>query len=106
MDTFGDYQVIAAKVPVALKNNRDRIDLPVVGLQQEAGRLGSLLSAAFASGKFHLTVEQSNDAKDRMADILWCIARLCEETGIPMQDVAAHSANQLKNRAGESDQGK
>jgi len=50
--TFQEYRNVAANVPIALRNDRDRIDLPVTGLQQEAGKLRKMLAAAFASGKF------------------------------------------------------
>jgi hypothetical protein len=101
--TFQEYQNIAAKVPIALRNDRDRIDLPVLGLQEEAGKLGKLLSAAFVSSKFHLPPAQSSEVKARMADALWCIARLCSETGISMESVAAHSSVQLQTRTEELD---
>ena len=103
MNTFGEFQGIAAKIPVSLRNSRDRIDFPVTGLQQDTGRLGSLLTAAFASGKFRLTPEQSEEVKDRMADILWYVARLCDETGISMESVAKHSIAQSQSRMKEFD---
>jgi hypothetical protein len=37
MNTFQEYQTVAAKVPISLRNNRDQVLLPVSGLQQEAG---------------------------------------------------------------------
>ncbi len=98
MNTFEEFQALATKVPLSLRNNRDRIDLPVMGLQQEAGKIGSLLSTAFASGKFALTHEQSKELKDRLADVLWSVALLCNETGIGMQEAAAHSLAQLQAR--------
>jgi len=99
MTTFGEYQKAAAAVPVSLRNDRDRIDFPVQGLQAEAGNIGSLLAKAFASGKFHLKEAQSKEIKDRLADVLWYVARLCTETGIGMQELAAHSITQLDVRA-------
>jgi hypothetical protein len=98
MKTFEEYQALATKVPLSLRNNRDRMDLPVRGLQEDAGKIGSLLATAFASGKLGLTQEQSREVKDRLSDILWCVASLCNETGINMQEVAAHSIAQLQER--------
>lgn len=99
MNTFEEYQNVATKVPIALRNNRDRIELPVLGLQEEAGKIGSVLTVAFASGRFRLTPDQSKEVKDRLADILWCVARLCGETGIAMQELATRSTTQLQARA-------
>jgi hypothetical protein len=103
MTTFQEYQQIAAKVPIALRNDRDRIELPILGLQEEAGKLGKIFSAAFVSGKFSLTPAQSSQVKERLADTLWCIARLCSETGISMEEAAKHGVAQIRERAQELD---
>ena len=50
------------------------------------------------SGKFNLTREQAGEVRDRLADVLWNVAVLCGETGIQMQDLAAHSAGRLQSR--------
>ena len=99
MKTFEEFQALASRVPPALRNNRDRIQLPALGLQEEAGKIGSLLTKAFASGKFILTQEQTGEVNDRLADVLWYVALLCGETGIAMQDLAAHSVTQLQAKA-------
>jgi hypothetical protein len=103
MKTFKEYQALATKVPLSLRNNRDRIGLPVLGLQEEAGKIGSLLATASASGKFSLTPEQSKEVNDRLSDILWYQALLCGETGIEMQDMATHSIAQLQARTKQFD---
>jgi NTP pyrophosphatase (non-canonical NTP hydrolase) len=99
MRTFEEYQSLAVKTPLSLRNNRDRLNLPVLGLQEEAGKIGSLFAPAFASGKLKLTQEQTSELQDRLSDMLWYVALLCAETGIAMQDVAAHSLAQLQARA-------
>jgi hypothetical protein len=38
-----------------------------------------------------------------MADILWYVARLCDETGISMESVAGHSLAQFQLRMKEFD---
>jgi NTP pyrophosphatase (non-canonical NTP hydrolase) len=98
MRTFEEYQSAATRTPLSLRNNRDRINLPVLGLQEEAGKVGSLLASAVASGKLALTQEQTSELRDRLSDMLWQVALLCGETGITMQDVAAHSLAQLQAR--------
>lgn len=103
MTTFEEYQALATQVSLSLRNNRDRIDFPVMGLQGDAGRIGSLLAAASASGAFVLTEEQKRELQDRLADMLWYIALLCRETGTSMQAVAEHSTAQLQARLKELD---
>jgi len=103
MTTFEAYQALAVKVPLSLRNNRDRVNLPVLGLQEEAGKTGLLLSTAFASGKMVLRPKQREELEDRLADILWYVALLCSETGMAMKDLAAHSAAQLQARTKELD---
>ncbi len=101
MNSFREFQSLAAKVPVSLRNNRDRILIPISGLQQETGKVGSLLTSALASGKLDLTADQCGEFKGRMADILWLASVLCEETGVSLQSITEHSLNQLRTRAGE-----
>ena len=103
MKTFEEFQALATRVPLSLRNNRDRIQLPVLGLQEEAGKIVSLLTKASASGKFTLTQEQTGEVKDRLGDVLWYVALLCDETGIAMQDLAAHSVAQLEARMSRLD---
>jgi NTP pyrophosphatase (non-canonical NTP hydrolase) len=98
MKTFEEFQTLATRVPLSLRNNRDRINLPVTGLQEEVGKIGAFLADASASGRFALTPEQRSELNNRLADILWYVAFLCEETGLPMQEVAAHSIAQLQER--------
>jgi len=74
-----------------------------MGLQQEAGKLESLFAMAFASGKFTPTQEQTTETMDRLGDILWCVAVLCAETGVSMQELAHHSATRLRQRMKEFD---
>jgi NTP pyrophosphatase (non-canonical NTP hydrolase) len=98
MKTFEEFQALATRVPLSLRNNRDRINLPVTGLQGEAGKIGALLAAASASARFALTPEQRSELNNRLADILWYVASLCGAAGIAMQEVAAHSIAQLQER--------
>ena len=98
MKSFGEFQAVATKVPLSLRNNLDRLNLPVRGLQEEAGRVGSLLARASSSGRFQLTPEQRSDLQDKLADILWYPALLCGETGITLEEAAAHSVAQLDER--------
>jgi hypothetical protein len=51
--SFEEYQALAAKTPASLRNDRDRINFPVLGLQEATGKIGSLLDHAFAEGKFN-----------------------------------------------------
>jgi NTP pyrophosphatase (non-canonical NTP hydrolase) len=70
-----------------------------VGLQEEAAKTGSLLAAASESGRFSLAPQQSSELRDRLSDILWYVALLCAESGIPLQAIAANSVAQLQTRA-------
>ena len=101
--TFDEFQALAVRTPLALRNNRDRIMLPVRGLQEESGKIGLLLETACASGQFRLTENQSEELRNRLSDILWYVALLCSESGITMKAVATHSTEQLRARARELD---
>jgi hypothetical protein len=103
MNTFEEYQAIAAKVPLSLRNNLDRINLPLLGMQQETGKIGALLATSTTCGKLVLGEEQRGELQERLGEILWCVALLCGEVGIPMREVAMHSARQLQIRAASID---
>ena len=98
MKTFEEFQTAAIRLPASLRNNRDRINLSITGLQEESGKIDTLASSASASGRFDLTPEQRREFRDRLADVLWYAALLSHQAGIPMQEVAVHSIEQLQQR--------
>ena len=75
-----------------------------MGLQEEAGKIGSLMGKAFSSGKSAITPEESKILQARLSEILWYVALLCNETGISMQDTAEKSVALVQARAKELDQ--
>lgn len=99
MKTFAEFQIAANRVPVALRNNRDRLQLPALGLQEEAGKVGALLAAASVSGEFRLTLPQRAELKDSLSDILWYAALLGSECGMTLEELAAHGIAQLQARS-------
>ena len=96
--TFEEYEAIVTQVPASLRNNLDRINLPVRGLQEEAGKVGAMLQSATTSGRLDLTAEQQADLRDRLADALWYVALLAKESGTPLGQVASLSASQVQER--------
>jgi len=67
-----------------------------MGLQEAGGKLSKLLALTFVAGKFHLTPVQSDEVKDRLVELLGCLARICGETAILMESVAAYTASQME----------
>lgn len=104
MDTFKEYQAIAAIIPISLRNNRDRILLPVTALQQEAGKIGAVFATSLDAQRGSLTPEQSRELKERMGDVLWCITMLSAEIKVPLQEIAEEGARSLQARRAELDQ--
>jgi hypothetical protein len=97
--TFEEYQTVVTRVPASLRNNLDRINLPLGGLQEEVGKVGSLLHVATATGRLNLAPGQRKELQDRLADLLWYVALLGNETGTSLADIAAHSLAQIQERA-------
>ena len=85
----------------ALRINRDRdwVQLPVMGLQEAGGNLSKLLASTFAAGKFRLSPSATDEVKDRLVDILGCLARICGETALLMETVTARTAPHLETPA-------
>lgn len=86
----------AEETALCVKRDGDRVQVPVRGLQEEGRKLSKLASSTFASGRFRLTPAQSNEAKDQLAEILWCLARLCGEMAALMDTVVTNSASEIK----------
>ena len=98
METFKEYQTVATNIPISLRNNHDRVLLPITGLQQEAGKIGSLFTTVLDSGQAGLTPDQRQELKERTGEVLWCITKLCVESGVTLQEVAEDSARRLQAR--------
>jgi NTP pyrophosphatase (non-canonical NTP hydrolase) len=96
--TFEEFQTRATNIPASMRNNLDRVNLPIRGLQQEAGKIGSLLARASRSGRFESAPDERSEVRDRLGDMLWYIALLCGETEIPMQKVPTHDIARLGER--------
>ena len=73
---------------LCIKQDREGVQYPVTGLQ-EGGKLSKLVALTFAPGKIRLTPAQSDEAKERLIEILSCLARLCGETAILMETLSA-----------------
>jgi hypothetical protein len=103
MTTFEEFQATAVKVPLSLRNDRDRIRMPLLGLQEEAGKIGLLLAPASDSGRMALKPKQDAELRDRLSNVLWYVALLCGEAGVAMQDMAESGVALLKKRREELD---
>jgi NTP pyrophosphatase (non-canonical NTP hydrolase) len=101
--TFEEYEATVKSLPVSLRNNRDRIDLPVNGLQAEAGKIGRLLGDASVTGRLQLTPEESKNLQEKFSDVLWYLTTLCHESGMTLEKIAAQSIAQLQARMREFD---
>lgn len=101
--TFEEYEAIVTQVPASLRNNLDRIILPVRGLQEEVGKVGTMLQSATTSGRLALTAEQQADLRDRLADALWYVALLAKESGTSIGQIASHSISQVQERLSRLD---
>ena len=97
--TFEEYQTVATRVPASLRNNQDRINLPLRGLQEESGKVSSLLQRMTATGRVDVAPEQREELQDRLSDLLWYLTLIANETGTSLADVAAHGFVQIQERA-------
>ena len=97
--TFEEYQAVATRIPASQRNNLDRINLPLRGLQEESGKVSSLLQRMTATGRVDGTPEQCEELQDRLADLLWHLTLIANETGTSLADVAVHSFAQIRERA-------
>ena len=83
----------AEDTTLCLKGDQDRVRLPVTVLRDEARRLIKLVAETSVPGRFRLTPAQSNEARDRLVDILACLESICDEMASLMESVTVENAS-------------
>lgn len=104
MTTFNEYQRAAVKVPVSRTTDHSPLQFPLLGLQEEVGKLASLLDISLTLNMDALTDDQTEEIRSRCGEMLWYLAHICRELNIDMEDIALRSLQELQNRAGNGNQ--
>lgn len=93
---FDEYQEEAAET--AIYPTQYSILYPALGLANEAGEVLGKVKKVLRDHNGEFTTEQKKMISDEVGDVLWYIASLCEDLGIPLERVANNNIQKLRSR--------
>lgn len=109
MMTFKEYQELCKLTDVAEKD-KDKYPVPqyiyaALGIAGEAGEVADQAKKSLRSPENgQLSPERIEKIIGEMGDVLWYIAKMCNEFGIRMDAVAEYNLEKLKKRYEERGQ--
>ena len=71
---------------------------PALGLVNEAGELTGKIKKIFRDDGGILTDEKKEAIKKELGDVLWYLAQIATEMGIPLEDIAKTNLEKLFSR--------
>ena len=95
--TFEEYQKLArttAKYPKIGEN----FVYPAMGLAGESGEVLNKIKKIFRDDGGIVKDERLAEIKKELGDLLWYIAQLCTEFGVPLDEVAVDNIKKLSER--------
>jgi len=102
---FDDYQArtsTTAIYPDAGTGSPTAVSYTIFGLVGEAGELANKYKKVLRDDRGVLTDERRRDLVAELGDVLWYVARLATELGVPLDDVATRNLTKLAARAAAS----
>jgi NTP pyrophosphatase (non-canonical NTP hydrolase) len=93
-DTYQDKALKTALYP----DQGHNIAYPALGLTGEAGEVAERVKKVFRDFNGELTPEQKVEIATELGDVLWYIAALSKELGIPLSKIAEYNIKKLKDR--------
>lgn len=93
---FADYQQQASKT--AIYPDADVIVYPALGLVSEAGEVAGKVKKILRDKNGMFGPDDRLAISDEVGDVLWYIAALCEDLGVPMDTVAQRNLDKLNSR--------
>ena len=91
---FSDYQAQAVKT--AIYNHE--IIYPALGLANEAGEVLGKIKKVLRDNDGDFTPEMSKAISDEIGDVLWYIAALSRDLGVPLEQIAQSNLDKLNSR--------
>jgi len=95
--TFNEYQEkakITAKYPVI----GEAYVYPALGLAGETGEVLEKIKKIFRDEDGKITPEKKQELMKELGDVLWYLATLARELGLPLEDVAQNNIAKLFSR--------
>jgi NTP pyrophosphatase (non-canonical NTP hydrolase) len=97
---FNHYQD-EAKTFARYPDSGSNIVYPALGLCGEAGEVGNQVKKVLRDDDGVVTSERREKLIDEMGDVLWYIALLADECGIPMEALVSVNLRKLRRRVAQ-----
>lgn len=92
LDDYQDYASQTAEYPVDAG-----LGYTILGLCGEAGEVANRYKKILRVGG-GMTPQRKVDLVDELGDVLWYVAMVARELGVPLSEVAARNINKLSER--------
>lgn len=91
---ISDYQTQAVKTAIYKQD----IIYPALGLANEAGEVLGKIKKALRDNDGEFTPDIHQSISDELGDVLWYIAALSRDLGIPLEKIAQNNLDKLNSR--------
>lgn len=98
---FEDYQLQCAKTavyPECGEGTMIAVNYAALGLGNEAGEVQGKVKKAWRDDNMEITDDRRDAIIDELGDVLWYMARLADELGVSLQQVADKNLEKLFGR--------
>ncbi|MEZ5931466.1 MAG: nucleoside triphosphate pyrophosphohydrolase family protein [Alphaproteobacteria bacterium] len=93
---FNAYQNAARKT--ALYADAYRVTYPALGLASEAGEVAGKVKKVLRDRGGDFSEDQIAAIGDELGDVLWYVATLAADLGLPLNEIASHNIEKLQSR--------
>lgn len=96
--TFEDYQQGALRTAVYPGRGTGNWIYPTLGLAGESGEIAEKIKKALRDDAGQMSDERRAALRKELGDVLWYVAALCSELGLPLAEVAQANLDKLAKR--------
>ena len=94
---FDNYQKSAKKTAI-YPNKGNNLVYPTIGLSGETGELANKVKKVIRDHDGVITKEMKLDISKELGDVLWYVAALAWELGLPLSSIAKENLKKLSSR--------
>lgn len=100
--SFEAFQRLALENAIYPRHQNDLDSVyPALGLTEEAGEVSGEVKKMIRDDGGVMTNDRRERIAEELGDVLWYIAAICRDVGVPMEDVAFGQLAKLKRRKAE-----